>query len=100
MDKQGFDGLMLANVRQGLQIKKDKRIKNMSLNVIRADGKGMEKVVFQQVEEHYVGSEYIMTGTCTIKGIQHSFEHSAPIYGLHNSSIIGFLPVKEKVSVP
>lgn len=90
---------MMHNVRQGLEIKKAKGIRNMTLKILRADGSGMVKVVFKQVEEHHLPGEYLLTGTCSINGVEHTFEHSAPAYGKHNSTIIGFLPVKEKVSV-
>lgn len=93
----GFDGLMMMNVRRGLQIKKEKQIKNMTLKVLRADGAGMMKVVFKEVQESYLPEGYTLTGTCTIDGVEHTFEHVAPPYGMHNSTIIGFLPVKERV---
>ena len=94
---KGFDGLMMSNVRRGLQIKKEKQIKSIKLNVLRADGAGMMKVLFKQVEESYQPEGYTLTGTCSIDGVEHTFEYVTPPYGMHNSTIIGFLPVKERI---
>lgn len=88
----GFDGIMLSNVWKGLQLKKEKNIKNMLLNVPRLDG-GVEKVVFQNVEEFKLPHEYVLVGTCTIGNKVHTFEYNAP-FGTENASIIGFLPME------
>lgn len=87
----GFDGLMLDSVWRGLQLKKAKQIKDMPLHVVRADGKGTEKVVFQDISEFKYPNEYVLVGTCKINNKEHTFEFSAP-YGMNNSSVIGFMP--------
>lgn len=90
---KGFDGLMLSNVWNGLQLKKEKSIKNMPLYVQRVDG-GVEKVVFQQVEEFKLPNEYTLVGTCEIDNKPYSFEYVAP-FGLSNGTVIGFNPLHE-----
>lgn len=91
MDK-GFEGLMMSNVWNGLQLKKEKQIKNMTLNVPRLDG-GTEKVVFKDVHEFNLPNEYTLIGTCLINNKEHTFEHTAP-FGKTNASVIGFLPIQ------
>ncbi|MES9681850.1 hypothetical protein ABWK22_02795 [Gottfriedia acidiceleris] len=89
----GFEGLMMSNIWNGLQIKKDKNLRRMPLHVVRVDGKGQEKVVFQDIQEFKFPNEYTLVGTCTINNKEHTFEYSAP-YGKENSTVIGFLPVQ------
>lgn len=89
--RAGFDGLMLDTVWRGLQLKKKKNIKEIPLHVVRVDGKGTEKVVFQDVSEFKFPNEYVMVGTCKINNKEHTFEYSAP-FGRMNASVIGFLP--------
>lgn len=90
---EGFEGLMLKSVWNGLQLKKEKNIKNLPLNVSRIDG-GVEKVVFQDIEEFNLPNEYTLIGTCMINNQKHSFEYVSP-FGTQNASIIGFLPIQE-----
>lgn len=89
--ERGFEGLMMSNVWNGLQIKKEKQIKSMPLNVVRVDGGGRERVVFQDIEEFNLPDEYTLVGTCTINNKEHTFEYVAP-YGRENATVIGFLP--------
>ncbi|MEX3713527.1 hypothetical protein ABFV99_14080 [Cytobacillus horneckiae] len=89
----GFEGLMMSSVWNGLQVKKEKQLKSMSLNVPLLDGR-TEKVTFKEVEEFHLPNEYTLIGTCTIKNKEHTFEYVAP-FGHRNSSIIGFLPKQE-----
>lgn len=96
---EGFEGIMTSNVRNGLQLKKDKELYSMPLKVLRMDGAGMEKVTFKEVNEFHLPDSYTLVGTCSIRGVEHTFEHSAPPYGLHNSTIIGFLPIKQPARV-
>lgn len=91
---KGFEGLMMSNVWNGLQIKKDRNLKSMPLHVMRVDG-GKEKVVFRDIQEFKLPNEYTLVGTCTINNKEHTFEYTAP-YGRENASIIGFLPVEER----
>lgn len=91
----GFEGLMMSNVWNGLRIKKEKNLRSMPLNVIRLDGTGTEKVVFRDVEEFKLPNEYTLVGTCTIRNKEHTFEYIAP-YGRENATVIGFLPVRAK----
>ena len=93
MQQAGFDGLMLSNVWNGLQIKKEKQIKEMPLKVMRADGSGVEKVVFQDVSKFTYPNDYFLVGTCKINNREHTFEYASS-FGKFNSSIIGFLPQK------
>lgn len=48
--QKGFEGLMMSNVWNGLQVKKDKQLKKMPINITRMDGE-TEKVVFKDVQE-------------------------------------------------
>jgi len=84
-----FDGIMQPNIWNGLNIKKEKQIKSMPLNVQMIDG-GLEKVVFKDVEEFRLPEEYCLTGTCSIRGKDHTFEYSAPFGDKRNTSVIGF----------
>lgn len=92
---EGFEGLMMSNVWNGLQLKKDKNIKSLPLHVIRLDTGSKEKVVFQDVQEFKLPNEYTLVGTCTINNEEHTFEYSAP-FGKENATVIGFLPVRKE----
>ncbi len=92
--QKGFEGIMMSNVWNGLQIKKEKNIKSMPLRVPRVDG-GSEKVVFKNIEEFNLPNEYTLVGTCTINNREHTFEYIAK-YGRQNSTVIGFLPIDER----
>lgn len=89
---KGFDGMMLSNVWNGLQLKKEKGIKSMPLYVQRLDG-GTEKVIFKDIEEINFPGEYTLLGTCEINNKPHTFEYYAP-FGHTNASVIGFLPIQ------
>ena len=93
---QGFEGLMLDNVWNGLKLKKEKQLRNLPLNVRRLDG-GVEKVIFQDVMEFKYPNEYSLVGTCLINNEEHTFEYVAK-HGIANSSVIGFLPQKKSQS--
>lgn len=94
MEDKGFDGLMMSSVWNGLQVKIDKQIKNVPLYVTRLDG-GIEKIVFQDIQEFKLPNEYTLIGTCTVKDEEHTFEYHAP-FGRHNGSVIGFLPIRKE----
>ncbi|UOE58106.1 hypothetical protein [Cytobacillus oceanisediminis] len=94
----GFDGLMLANVWNGLKLKKEKNMKSISLKVLRMDGTGLERVVFQEVMETYLPNEYTLVGTCSINGKPYTFEYRAP-FGNANHTVIGFKPMKVTAGV-
>jgi len=98
MSPEGFEGLMLASVWNGLRIKKEKNLKSISLKVARMDGQGTERVVFQEVGEAHLPNEYTLVGTCLISGKPYTFEYRAP-FGYPNNTIIGFEPIRQKAGV-
>lgn len=88
-----FEGLMMKSVWSGLQIKRDKNLKSMPLNVPLLDGSSA-RVVFQDIHEFKYPNEYMMLGTCLIKNEEHEFEYVSP-FGQQNSTVIQFYPKQE-----
>jgi len=84
-----FDGIIQPNFWHGLEIKKEKDIKSMPLYIQMLEG-GVEKVIFEDVEELKLPEEYCLIGTCSIGGKPHTFEYVAPFGDKRNTTTIGF----------
>lgn len=94
---EGFEGLMMSNVWNGLKIKREKQIRHMPLKVPRLDGGGLERVVFGEVNEFTVDGAKELVGTCRINNEDYTFEYRAPVFGRHNASVIGFQPIVQRI---
>lgn len=92
-----IEGLMTPTIRNGLRIKKEKGIRNITLYVPCLTG-GQVKVIFHRVEEYSLPNEYTLIGTCTIDSERYEFEYYAP-FGNRNATIIHFDPVKKTIPV-